>query len=199
MPLERIKELIVTDEDLLFVINTELELIQDFCTQEKLQNLAPILKIIDSNSTMQLAPLMEGESFNKSTERRRILQEIGAHFRSHWGREVFPAIVMLTSEAWLKAFEQEKPPQEYHRAPSDYPDAIDTIVVQAITLVKSSPEDEEGKPRAGMGVLEIKNREPYIHTKSYIDPRVFPVSPNNTDLLNHFFLGWFKQGLTEQN
>lgn len=195
---ENLKDSIVSDEELLFMIGYERDIIKSYCEDEKPQNIPPIIKVLDSENRLQFIPLDGGRDFNRSTERRQIMVEIGAAFYREWGRDVFPSILMMTSEAWMKSFDVKEVPDKV-RAPSDYPDAIDAIVVQAITLTKSSAEEAEAKPRAGLAVLEIKSREPYLTLEELVEPNLMPATRETTDLLNHFFMGWVKQGAIENN
>ncbi len=196
--LENIKDSIVTDSDFLSLISSELDTIQNFVREEKLQNIPPILQVLDTNKTHQIIPLDEDVDFNNSSERRQVLKRFGGAFYEHWGYPVFPAVVMLTSEAWIKSFDSKSVPDKV-RKPSDYPDAIDAIVIQAITLTKPSTVEDEPEPRVCVAVLEIKQREPEIVLEELIEPSIMPVSGNKTDLLNHFYLGWMQQNKIEQN
>ena len=196
--LENIKDSVVTDSDFLCLIHSELDTIQNFFREEKLENISPILQVLDTNKTHQFMPLDDEVDFNNSTERRQVLMNFGSEFYEHWGYPVFPAVVMLTSEAWIKSFDSTSVPDKI-RTPSDYPDAIDAIVIQAITLTKSSIAEDEPEPRICLAVLEIKQREPHILLEELIKPRIMPASSNSTDLLNHFYLGWMQQNKIEQN
>lgn len=196
--LEDIEDSVVTDADFLEIIKNEVEFIKTFCLDEKAENISPMLKVWDSKKQLQLVPLTQWEDFNKSVGRRQILVEVGAYFYKEWGSDVFPAIVMLTSEAWMKSFDPKSMPDKI-RMPSDYPDAIDSVVVQAITLAKSSILESEPNPRAGMAVLEIKARKPYIHLEELVEPNISAANRESTDLLNHFFMGWLQAGIIDRN
>lgn len=196
--LENIKDAVVTDLDFLSLINSELDTIQNFFQKEKLENMPPILHVLDTNKTHQVIPLNDEVDFNNSTERRQVLKRFGSEFYADWGYPVFPAVVMLTSEAWIKSFDSTSIPDKM-RTPSDYPDAIDAIVIQAITLTKPSTVEDEPEPRVCLAVLEIKQREPHILLEELVEPTVMPASTNTTDLLNHFYLGWMQQNQIEQN
>ena len=196
--LEEIANSVVTDKDLLEIIQFEVDFIKSFCVDEKPHNISPILKVWDSKKQLQLVPLTQWKEFNKSGVRRQIMVEVGAYFYKQWGRDVFPAIVLLTSEAWMKSFDAKSMPDKI-RMPSDYPDAIDSIVVQAITLTKSSILETEPKPRVAMSILEIKQRKPYIQVKELVEPNITAANRDSTDLLNHFFMGWVKAGMAERN
>lgn len=196
--LENIENSVVTNKDLIEIIETEIEFIKSFCMDEKPNNIAPVLKVWDSKKQLQLIPLTQWKDFNKSSGRRQIMVEVGACFYKEWGRDVFPAVVLLTSEAWMKSFDPKSIPDKM-RMPSDYPDAIDSVVVQAITLTKSSILETEAKPRAAMSVLEIKCRKPYIQLQQLVEPNITLANRDSTDLLNHFFMGWVKAGMVERN
>ncbi|MGB3513588.1 MAG: hypothetical protein WBA93_31155 [Microcoleaceae cyanobacterium] len=196
--LENIKDSVVTDSDFLSLISSEIDTIQNFFREEKLENMPPILQILDTNKSHQILPIGENADFNNSTERRQVLKRFGSEFYANWGYPVFPAVVMLTSEAWIKSFDSTSVPDKV-RQPSDYPDAIDTIVIQAITLTKPSKEEDEAEPRVCLGVLKIKQREPHILLEELVEPSIMPASSNTTDLLNHFYLGWMQQHQIEQN
>lgn len=196
--LENIKDAVVTDSDFLSLIHSELDTIQNFFREEKPENMPPILQVLDTNKTQQIIPIDDESDFNNSKERRQVLKRFGSEFYQDWGYPIFPAIVMLISEAWMKSFDSKSIPNKM-RMPSDYPDAIDAIVIQAITITKSSIEENEPKPRVCLAVLEIKEREPHIVLEELLEPRVMPASANSTDLLNHFYLGWMQQNQIEQN
>lgn len=195
---ENIKDSIVTDEELLFIIGYERDIIKSYCEEEKPQNIPPIIKVLNSEKRLQFIPFDGERDFNRSTERRSILMDMGAAFYKEWGQDVFPSILIMISEAWMKSFDAKDVPDKV-RAPSDYPDAIDSIVVQAITLTKSSLEETEAKPRGGLSVLEIKSRDPYLILEELVEPNLMPATRETTDLLNHFFMGWAKQGAIENN
>lgn len=196
--LNNLNNYVITDEELLVILNRELEIIQEYCQEETPENIPPILKVIDSENRLQFISLDTEEDFNKAAKRRQILFQIGAAFYREWGQTVFPIILILTSEAWMKSFDANAIPDKV-RAPSDYPDAIDAIVIQAITLAKSSQEETESNPRAGLAVLEIKTRQPYIHAEKLLEPQIMPATMETTDLLNHFFIGWFQESKSETN
>ncbi len=194
--LENVNDLIVTDAELISLIRSELDLLKGFCEDEKPSNIPPILKIWDSTKKLQIFPLSLDREFNRSSGRRQILINLGAEFYRHWGQEVFPAAVMLLSEAWVKAFSRAEV-SSVNRAPSDYPDAIECVVVQALTLTKSSTIEKEANPRTGLAALEIKRREPYLQVWDWVAPTIMPTGRETTDLLNHFYMGWAQEDMRE--
>lgn len=101
-------------------------------------------------------PLSLERDFNRSSGRRQILINVGAEFHRQ-GRQVLPAAVIPISEAWVKAFSRAEV-SSVNRAPGDYPDSIECVVVQALTLTKSSAIEKEANPRSGFAALEIKRR-----------------------------------------
>lgn len=131
--LENINHWTVTDAELLSLIRSELDLLKSFCQDEQPNNIPPILKVWDSTKSLQMFPLSLDREFNRSSGRRQILINVGAEFHRHWGREVFPAAIILISEAWVKSFSRAEH-SSVNRAPSDYPDSIECVVVQSLTL-----------------------------------------------------------------
>lgn len=196
--LEHIDQDVITDQDLLAIAHSEIDLIQTFCEQEKISSFAPSLKIIDSEGRLQILEIPDELDFNHSVKRRQILLKLGQLFYQTWEAEVCPMVVILTSEAWMKSFQSETKPNPY-RTPSDYPDAIDAIVIQSITFSKDSLSAAEHSPRACLGVLEIKQRQPYLQTEILVEPIITPATPESTDLLNHFYRGWFQQSMSQNN
>lgn len=196
--LENLEDGIVTNDDLLFLVKEELEMIQGFCIKHKPKVIPPMLQVLDSTRQKQVIPLHEEKNFGKSQGRRQALMRIGAAFYQEYGYEVFPVVAILTSETWLKGFERDAVPEKL-RQPSDYPDAIDSIMVQGMTVVKSSILETQPNPRAAMGVLEIKQRKPYIKAEHLLDASLMDVTYNTTDLLNHFFIGWMQRSSLDSN
>jgi hypothetical protein len=196
--LENIGQSVVADSDFLQVIQEELNTIHTFCRDHHPHNMPPILKVFDSQQKIQVMPILEGEKFNRAVHRREILTKIGSAFYTQNGAENFPAIVMLISEAWMKSFSADALPDKM-RAPSDYPDAVDAIVVQAVTLTKPSILTTQPQPRAGLAVLEIKQRRPYLIVDSLVEASIVPANRDTTDLLNYFFRGWFLQSQRDLN
>ncbi|MGK7925320.1 MAG: hypothetical protein AB4290_08750 [Spirulina sp.] len=196
--LENLDRDTISDDELIATIEQELKIIQGFCEEEKIDHFPPTLQVLDSEGRWQFIEVPNEPDFNSSVQRRQILVELGSIFYQAWGREICPMIVMLSSEAWMKSFDRNSQPNPY-RAPSDYPDAIDSIVVQSITLTKAEIDAEDNKPRACLAVLEIKQRQPYIQTEILVEPTITPAGRDNTDLLNHFYLGWMQQSLSEGN
>ena len=196
--LENIGQSVVTDSDFLQVIQEELNTIQAFCRDHHPHNMPPILKVFDSTQKIQVMPILEGEKFNRAVHRREILTRIGSAFYDQNGADNFPAIVMLISEAWMKSFAADALPDKM-RAPSDYPDAVDAIVVQAVTLTKPTILTTQPQPRAGLAVLEIKQRRPYLIVESLVDANIVPANQETNDLLNYFFRGWFLQSQRDRN
>ncbi|MBW4497078.1 MAG: hypothetical protein KME26_29265 [Oscillatoria princeps RMCB-10] len=102
--LENINNSTVTDAELLSLIRSEIDLLKDFCQDEKPSNIHPIFKVWDSTKKLQMFPLSPDREFNRSSGRRQILINVGAEFHRQWGRQVLPAAVILISEAWVKSF-----------------------------------------------------------------------------------------------
>lgn len=196
--LENLDRDTISNDELIATIEQELKIIQGFCQEENVEHFPPTLQVLDSEGRWQFLEIPNEPDFNNSANRRQILVELGSVFYQAWGRDICPMIVMLSSEAWMKSFSGNTQPNPY-RAPSDYPDAIDSIVVQSITLTKSEIDAEDNKPRACLAVLEIKQRQPYIQAEILVEPTVTPAGRDSTDLLNHFYLGWMRQSLSEEN
>ncbi|MBP0021931.1 MAG: hypothetical protein J7647_30790 [Cyanobacteria bacterium SBLK] len=196
--LENLDRDTISNDELIATIEQELKIIQGFCQEEKVEHFPPTLQVLDSEGRWQFLEIPNEPDFNNSVNRRQILVELGSVFYQAWGRDICPMIVMLSSEAWMKSFDSTSQPNPY-RTPSDYPDAIDSIVVQSITLTKSAIEAEDNKPRACLAVLEIKQRQPYIQAKILVEPTITLAGRDSTDLLNHFYLGWMQQNLSEEN
>ncbi|MEA5470423.1 hypothetical protein [Spirulina sp. 06S082] len=188
----------ISDDELIATIEQELKIIQGFCEEESIENFPPTLQVLDSEGRWQFLEIPNEPDFNHSVQRRQVLVALGGVFYQAWGREIYPMIVMLSSEAWMKSFDSGSKPNPY-RSPSDYPDAIDSIVVQSITLTKTEINAEDNQPRACLAVLEIKQRQPYIKTEILVEPTITPAGRDRTDLLNHFYLGWIQQSLAEEN
>lgn len=193
--------LVFTNEELLALVQRELEIVQGFCLEEKRSFIPAFLQILDSTYYPHIIPLYNEKNFNKARERQGILLKTGNHFYHHWGNLVFPMVATLTSEAWMKAFHPDTIPHpDKVRMPSDYPDAVDSLVVQCVTLAKEAPGDEKGSPRAALGILEIKRRKPFMQFEMLVEPTLVPAkSKDATDLVNYFYLGWMQASMKDHN
>lgn len=195
---ENLKNAVVTDKELLALTQDELNIVKQYCENDKPKTVPPLLKIFDSHHQLQLVPLGQWEEFGKSAKRRQIMTEVGAEIYREWGWDPFPAVILLTTETWLKTFDPDSVPEKM-RMPSDYPDAIDSIMVQTLTLAKASLLEKEPKPRSSMAIFEIKRRKPYILLEQMVEPTLCEAGPGMTELLNHFYLGWFQESMRDQN
>lgn len=195
---ENMKNAVVTDKELLALTQDEINLVKHYCENEKPRNIPPLLKIFDSQHQLQLVPLGEWKGFNKSAKRQQIMARIGAEIYREWGWDPFPAVILLTTETWLKAFDP-KSVRDKVRMPSDYPDAVDSIMVQSLTLSKASILEKEPTPRSSMAIFEIKRRKPYMLVEVMVEPTLCEAGPGSTELLNQFYLGWFQESMREQN
>lgn len=183
------KDFVITDAQLLDFVKEEIEFVESFCIDCQPRAIPPTLKILDSQKRLHLIELEVGKNFHRSAKRREILVKAGEEFYREWGEEIFPEIVMLTSEAWIKAFHQNAVPDKI-RQPSDYPDAIDAIAAQAITLGRPSILANGSDARACMAALKIERRKPYIQVTQFTEPTLYKAGRETTDLINHFFIGW---------
>ena len=195
---ENMKNAVVTDKELLALTQDEINIIKQYCEDEKPITVPPVLKIFDSQHQLQLVPLGQWKEFNKSAKRLQIMAQVGAEVYRECGWDPFPAVILLTTETWLKAFDPNAVPDKV-RMPSDYPDAVDSIMMQSLTLAKASLLEKEPKPRSSMAILEIKHRKPYMLVEVMVEPTLCEAGPGTTELLNQFYRGWFQESMKEQN
>lgn len=195
---QSINDFVLTDKQLMEFVKVELDFIKNYCADCKPTAFPPILKVLDSRQKLHLISLDVDENFHRSTKRRQVLEEAGTKFYKKYGKNLFPAIVMLSSEAWLKAFNANNMPENI-RQPSDYPDAVEVVVVQAITFANTSILESDCPPRASMGTLKIEARNPYLKLSEMSEPNLYPAGPETTDLLDRFFIGWFQEDVRTRN
>ncbi len=197
MPLENISKLIVTESDIRYVLETETDFIKDYLEDTKDPSLPAVLKVMDTSNQIQVFPLDEKQNLNNPLIRRQLLGAMGINFRTRCKMNILPAIAILSYRAWIKTYKSEK---EFNPLlkPSDYVDAIDSIVIQVLTTnvrVKNKPT-----ARTGMTALEVVQKEPYLKVKDLMEPLIEKVdSWEKANMLSDFYAGWFKQGSVENN